>query len=131
MAIKTGLPSDSFYLEETASFPINIHLLCCLDVILCVVPLMRDSFKHIFFWRKGILSVFILLTVGCTPQLFWAKSGAQPGEFEEDVSQCRETIISNSGQQGTSKPLSLNLKVSEDAMEQCLMAKNWILAEKP
>jgi hypothetical protein len=27
--------------------------------------------------------------------------------------------------------LSLKFGISEDAMEQCLMAKGWILAEKP
>jgi hypothetical protein len=91
---------------------------------------MSDSFNH-FFWRKGILSAFILLTVGCTPQLFWAKPGAQPGEFEEDTRQCRETIISGSGPQGTSDALTLKIGISEDAMEQCLMAKGWVLAEKP
>jgi len=91
---------------------------------------MNDLIKHLF-WRKGMLSGFILLTIGCTPQLFWAKSDAQPGEFEEDASQCRETIISGSEHQKTTEVLSLKFGVSEDAMEQCLMAKGWFLAEKP
>ena len=78
-----------------------------------------------------MLSVFLLLTIGCTPQLFWAKSDAQPGEFEADVSQCRETIISGSEHQSTTEALSLKFGVSEDAIEQCLMAKGWFLAEKP
>jgi hypothetical protein len=92
---------------------------------------MRDSFKPFFFWRKGFLAAFIFLTVGCAPQLFWAKPGAQPGEFEEDARQCREALISNPEYQGTSDILSLKFGISEDAMEQCLMAKGWVLAEKP
>ena len=94
-------------------------------------PFMSDLFNHFFYWRKGILSSFILLTVGCTPQLYWAKPGAQPGEFEEVASQCREAIISGSGPQETSDPLTLKVGISEDAMEQCLMAQGWFLAEKP
>jgi hypothetical protein len=93
--------------------------------------LMRDSINNICFWCERIFATFLLLMVGCAPQLYWAKPDAQPGEFEEDVSQCRERIISNSDQERTSDPLTLTLKVSEDAMEQCLMAKGWILAEKP
>jgi hypothetical protein len=92
---------------------------------------MSDPFNDWFFWRKGVLSFFIILTVGCVPQLYWAKSDAQPGEFEEDVSQCREIIISGSEDKKTTEALSLKFGVSEDAMEQCLMAKGWFLAEKP
>jgi len=92
---------------------------------------MSDPSKHFFFWREGILSAFIFLTVGCSPQLFWAKPGAQPGEFEEDARQCREALISNSGHQSSSDILSFKFGISEDAMEQCLMAKGWVLAEKP
>jgi hypothetical protein len=92
---------------------------------------MSDLSKHFFFCRKGMLSAFILFTIGCAPQLFWAKSDAQPGDFEGDVSQCRETIISGSEDQSTTEALSLKFGVSEDAMEQCLMAKGWFLAEKP
>ncbi len=91
---------------------------------------MNDFLKH-FFPRKEILSGIFLLTIGCTPQLFWAKSDAQPGEFEADVSQCRKTIISDSEHQSNTKALSLKFGVSEDAIEQCLMAKGWFLAEKP
>jgi len=92
---------------------------------------MSDPLQSFFFWYKGVLSVFILLTVGCAPQLFWAKADAQPGEFEEDARQCREALISHSGHEKTSDPLSLKFGISEDAMEQCLMAKGWVLAEKP
>ena len=92
---------------------------------------MSDPCNHFLDWRKGILSVFLLLTVSCTPQLFWAKPGAQPGEFEEDARQCREALIANPEHQGSSDILSLKFGISEDAMEQCLMAKGWVLAEKP
>jgi hypothetical protein len=92
---------------------------------------MSHLFTHFSFWRKKILTAFILLTVGCAPQLYWAKAGAQPGEFEKDASQCREALISNTGQQGMLENLSLKFGISEDAMEQCLMSKGWILAEKP
>lgn len=93
---------------------------------------MSDPFKHFFFWRTGVLSAFlIILTVGCTSQLYWAKSDAQPGEFEEDANQCRQTLLSDPGDQGISKALSQMFKLSEDAVGQCLMAKGWFLAEKP
>ena len=92
---------------------------------------MNDPDKPYFFWHKEIFSAFILITIGCAPQLFWAKPGAQPGEFEEDARQCREALIANSGHQSSSDILSLKFGISEDAMEQCLMAKGWILAEKP
>lgn len=92
---------------------------------------MSDPFKHCGFRRKKHCFIFILLLVGCAPQLYWAKSDARPGEFEEDARQCREALISNSGHQGMLENLSLKFGISEDAMEQCLMAKGWILAEKP
>lgn len=91
---------------------------------------MSDFFK-LFFRHKGMLSGFLFLTIGCTPQLFWAKSDAQPGEFEEDVKQCRESLISNPDDHGISETLSHVFKLSEDAVGQCLMAKGWFLAEKP
>lgn len=93
--------------------------------------MMSNVFKHFFRWRQRILFAILLLTIGCTPQLFWAKSDAQPGEFEADVRQCRETIISDSEHRSTTEALSLKFGVSEDAVEQCLMAKGWFLAEKP
>ena len=91
---------------------------------------MSDFFK-LFFRHKGMLSGFLLLTIGCTPQLFWAKSDARPGDFEEEVKQCRQSLISNPDDQGISKSLSNLLNLSEDAVGQCLMAKGWFLAEKP
>ncbi len=69
--------------------------------------------------------------VGCAPQLFWAKSGARPGEFDEDLSQCRDTILPGSGHEGHGEGFPLTLRISDDALEQCLMAKGWVLAEKP
>jgi hypothetical protein len=131
MTIKTSLSSNSFYFGETFLFFHNYPsamLRKCFPWRPC---LMSGPFTHFFFGRKKILTASILLTVGCAPQLFWAKPGAQPGEFEVDASQCREALISNSGHQGTPKTLSLKFGISEDAMEQCLMAKGWILAEKP
>ena len=92
---------------------------------------MRDPFKTFFPWSKRILSVYLLFMIGCAPQLFWAKPGAQPSEFEEDARQCREALIANPEHQGSSDILSLKFGISEDAMEQCLMAKGWVLAEKP
>ena len=91
---------------------------------------MTNFFAY-FLSRKEILSGFILLSIGCTSQLFWAKSDAQPGEFEEDVRQCRQSLISNPDDQGISETLSRVFKLSEDAVGQCLMAKGWFLAEKP
>lgn len=92
---------------------------------------MSDFFKYLFFWRKGVISVFIIITVGCIPQLYWAKPDARPGEFEEDVKQCRQAIMSDTGEQKFSETLSRAFKLSEDAVGQCLMAKGWFLAEKP
>jgi hypothetical protein len=79
-------------------------------------------------WK--VSTAVILLTVGCAPQLFWAKSGARPGDFEEDVSQCKASLTSGSREEN-SETFPLTLRISDDALEQCLMAKGWILAEKP
>lgn len=91
---------------------------------------MSDFFP-LFFRHKGMLSGFLLLTIGCTPQLFWAKSDARPDEFEEDVKQCRQSFISNPDDQGITEILSRVFKLSEDEVGHCLMAKGWFLAEKP
>jgi hypothetical protein len=90
-----------------------------------------SDFLTRFFPHKEMLSGFLLLTMGCTPQLFWAKSDAQPGEFDVDVRQCRERVTSDSEHQSITEALSLKFGVSENAIEQCLMAKGWFLAEKP
>ena len=91
---------------------------------------MSDFLTH-YFPRQEILFALILLSIGCTTQLYWAKSDAQPGEFEEDVRQCRQSLISNPDEKGISGTLSRVFKLSEDAVGQCLMAKGWFLAEKP
>lgn len=78
-----------------------------------------------------MLSGFLLLTIGCTPQLYWAKSDAQPDDFEEDVKQCRQSLMSNPEEPGISETLSRVFKLSEDEVGQCLMAKGWFLAENP
>ena len=92
---------------------------------------MSDLFKYVFFCRKKMLSALTILMVGCAPQLYWAKSDARPGEFEEDVKQCRQAILSDTGDKGISATLSQVFHLSEDAVGQCLMAKGWFLAEKP
>ena len=91
---------------------------------------MSDFLTH-YFPRQEILFALILLSIGCTTQLYWAKSDAQPGEFEEDVRQCRQSLISNPDEKGISETLSRVFKLSEDVVAQCLMAKGWFLAEKP
>lgn len=78
-----------------------------------------------------MLSGLLLLTIGCTPQLYWAKSDARPDEFEKDVTQCGQSLRSNPEEEGISETLSRVFKLSEDEVGQCLMAKGWFLAEKP
>ncbi len=91
---------------------------------------MRDFFTHLFP-RKAILSAFILLSIGCTLQMFWDKSSSQSGEFEEAIRPCRQSLIRNPDDQGISETFSGVPKLSEDAVGQCLMAKSWFFAEKP
>lgn len=98
---------------------------------LSVMLIIMSVFFKLFFRHKGMLSGFLLLTNGCTPQLFWAKSDARPDEFKEDVRQSRQSLTSNHDDQGISETLSRVFKISEDAVGQCLMTKGWFLAENP
>lgn len=92
---------------------------------------MEFSFNHCGLQLKNKFFIFILLLLGCSPQLYWAKPNAGSEDFEDDARQCREELISSSYHTETSGSLSHFFKNSEDAMGQCLMSKGWILAEKP
>lgn len=93
--------------------------------------LLNKFSKSIFCCPKTIFSILILVAVGCTPQLFWAKPGAQPGDFEEDTEQCHALLLASQNQQEGSQFPAFPFKIGNKAMEQCLMDKGWILAEKP
>lgn len=66
----------------------------------------------------------------CGPELYWAKPGAQPEEFEQDLASCRELLIHDVQRSETSlNPLSRG--ITDDALAQCLNSKGWFLVEKP
>ena len=76
--------------------------------------------------------LFFLSVVACSQPLYWAKPGAQSGDFERDTTECRRTIASE-GSQGMMSPTQLNpaIGISQSAVEECLGTKGWFLAEKP
>jgi len=80
-----------------------------------------------------VLAVFGFLLFGCTEPLYWAKSGAQAGEFERDIVTCQEELgvpIGGKGGKGFSV-LDPKIGTASVAMEQCLADKGWFLARKP
>ncbi|MDA0737956.1 MAG: hypothetical protein O2999_01000 [Nitrospirae bacterium] len=79
-----------------------------------------------------VLTVLGLLFSGCTEPLYWAKSNAQPGEFERDTVACQEALGLPSGGKGGKGVLGFDptLAGASVAIEQCLADKGWILARK-
>lgn len=86
-------------------------------------PLADDLFRF--------LSILLLWGIpACSAGLYWAKPGAEKGEFERDLRSCRETILNEVEYSEMSlNPLSRG--ITDDALAQCLNSKGWYLAEKP
>lgn len=76
------------------------------------------------------LSVFFLIS--CSEPLYWAKPGANAGGYEQDVTECQQSLGMNEGDMGAFNVHSFSASVGTDsvAMEQCLAEKGWFLARK-
>ena len=85
-------------------------------------PNTRNS---LFLVCSGIL---LLLHVSCSSQLYWAKPGAKPGDFDRDVVECRRSLAGGSGGLGALDPV---IGVPQSDVDQCLSKKGWYLAKKP
>jgi len=81
-------------------------------------------------WTWIGISLLSLCFSSCTPNLYWAKSDAVEGEFEQDLRTCREILINDVQYSETSlNPLSRG--ITDEALAQCLNNHGWFLAEKP
>ena len=79
------------------------------------------------------MAIGLVLCVGCSEPLYWAKPNAQEGEFEQDSTDCRRVVES---QQNEANPLGLptiSASVGTDSvpLERCLADKGWFLTRKP
>ena len=88
-------------------------------------PLWRLIWNSFLFVCSGIL---LLLHVSCSSQLYWAKPGAEPGDFDRDVVECRRSLAGGSGGRGALNPV---IGIPQSEVELCLSKKGWFLAEKP
>ena len=79
------------------------------------------------------LSFLVFFQEGCAQPLYWAKPNAQAGEFEQDVTECRQRLNLPEGNTGTFNVHSFSATLGTDsvAIEQCLAEKGWFLARKP
>lgn len=80
---------------------------------------------------RFLLLILILFFSGCAPSLYWAKPGAQPGEFERDIIECRRTLGIRNTEGAVINPRALSMGTGEVPVQQCLANKGWYLAEKP
>lgn len=68
-----------------------------------------------------------MLHVSCSSPLYWAKPGAEPGDFDRDVIDCRRSLATGSGG-GLLNPV---IGIPQSEVDLCLSKKGWFLAEKP
>ena len=73
----------------------------------------------------------ILFQGGCAQPLYWAKPGAQPGDFDRDVKECQQIlgIVGNPGSRYS--VLDPSFGTASNTIEQCLADRGWYLARKP
>ena len=71
---------------------------------------------------------FFLLHVSCSSPLYWAKPGAEPGDFDRDVIECRRSLATGSGGRGALNPV---IGIPQSEVDLCLSKKGWFLAKKP
>lgn len=90
---------------------------------MCSIPKRRE------FCAIGLMATLLL---GCPPQVCWTKAGAQEGDFERDVAECRRLPASQEADNPLRPfPLKRTLGVPHTVIEQCLAEEGWFLAEKP
>ena len=72
--------------------------------------------------------IFFLLPVSCSTPMYWAKPGAEPGDFDRDVIECRRSLAGGSGGRGALNPV---IGIPQSEVDLCLSNKGWFLARKP
>ena len=70
------------------------------------------------------------LTACSSPQ-YWAKPGAQPGDFDRDVIDCKRALAGSQGRGYSSSSLNPAYGIPQSAVDQCMGQKGWYLADKP
>lgn len=68
---------------------------------------------------------------GCSSPMYWAKPGAQPGDFDRDVVDCRRILAGQQSGGFSASSLNPAIGIPQSAVDQCLGQKGWYLAEKP
>ena len=69
-----------------------------------------------------------MLHVSCSSPMYWAKPGAEPGDFDRDVIECRRSLAAGSGGRGALNPV---IGIPQSEVDLCLSKKGWFLARKP
>ena len=75
--------------------------------------------------------ILVLSLTSCSSKLYWAKPGAQPGDFDRDVVECRRDLAAAHGREFSPASLNPAIGIPQSAIDQCLGQKGWYLAEKP
>ena len=73
----------------------------------------------------------LFLLNACGPELYWAKPGAQPGDYDRDVVDCRRQLAGAKGPGFSPSSLNPAYGIPQSAIDQCMGQKGWYLAEKP
>ena len=101
--------------------------------------MMKHPQRELYPWRGSKWSLWriLLLTVGngllvlflvsCSSQLYWVKQGAEPGDFDRDMLDCRRSLATRPG----GGMLDPTIGIPQSEVELCLSKKGWFLAEKP
>ena len=86
--------------------------------------------KDFALFLMGIF-LFCLSLPGCGPELYWAKPGAKPGDYDRDVVDCRRQLAGAKGAGFSPSSLNPAYGIPQSAIDQCMGQKGWYLAEKP
>jgi hypothetical protein len=86
-----------------------------------------------YFFSQILLSLLVLMALGCAEPLYWAKPGAEAEDFERDVRECHADLgLPVNPKAGTGfSVLNPTMGSASVAVEQCLADKGWYLARKP
>jgi hypothetical protein len=80
-----------------------------------------------------MICIFIigLSLSACAHKLYWAKPGAQPGDFDRDVVECKRALAGAQGRGFSPSSLNPAYGIPQSAVDQCMGQKGWYLADKP
>ena len=90
-----------------------------------------DQLMKMLFRQCTFLMVFGFSITACGPDLYWAKPGAKPGDYDRDVIDCKRALAGSQGGGYSASSLNPAYGIPQSAVEQCMGQKGWYLAEKP